>query len=88
MEKRANVLADVTKAGATEDVIKATDESLKKNFPGQAYELAVWFLGIATIVLIVGAVLESLFAKTTSDAMWAVAGAGIGGLAGIFTGKS
>ena len=45
-------------------------------------------LGIATILLILGALGSSLLGKPTSDALWDSVGAGRGALAGIFTRKS
>jgi hypothetical protein len=85
---REAVKADLRAAGASPDIVNKVDETIQKNFPKKTYELAVWFLGIATIILILGAVASSMLGKATSDALWASVGAGIGALAGIFTGKS
>ena len=85
---REAVKADLKAVGASTDIVDKVDESIQKNFPKKTYELAVWFLGIATIILILGAVGSSMLGKPTSDALWATVGAGIGALAGIFTGKS
>jgi len=86
--RKDNVLADLAKAGATEAMIEKARESLNANYPPKTYTVAVWFLGSATIILIVGAVASVLLGKEASDALWTAVGAGLGGLAGIFTGKS
>jgi hypothetical protein len=82
------VKADLRAAGAPQQVIDKAGESIEKNFPRKTYELAVWFLGIATLILILGAVGAMLLGKATSEALWVAIGTGIGALAGIFTGKS
>ena len=46
------------------------------------------FLGIATLVLTLGCVLLAIVGKTIPEALWTVLGACIGGLAGVYMGKS
>jgi hypothetical protein len=86
--RKEHVLADLRAAGATHAVIEQAIDSLNANYPPKTYTVAVWFLGSATIILIAGAVASVLLGKETSDALWTAVGAGLGGLAGIFTGKS
>jgi len=47
----------------------------------------VIFLGFATLIVAVGGILLAAINKEAPDALWTALGAGIGGLAGIFTGK-
>ncbi len=78
MSKRQQaVLRDIEAAGATTDVIEKARVSLGKNFPAKVYNLAVVYLGLATILLVLGAVLLLWLGKEAPD-----------GLAGIFTGRS
>lgn len=58
-----------------------------KTVPENTYDKAVIFLGAATLVVAVGGILLAAIGKTVPDALWTALGAGIGGLAGIFTGK-
>lgn len=71
---------DKTKASEAEDAIK----NLKLS--PETYDTAVWFLGIATVILAIGSMVLVGLDKA-SEAVWGALGAGIGGLAGIFTGK-
>jgi len=83
-----------------DDVIKVlkgenfSDEQAEKvrkaitdNLPSETYNTAAHYLGLVTLMLVVSALLLTLFGKTVSEQLWTVAGAGIGGLAGIFVGK-
>ena len=58
-----------------------------KGVPEPTYNKAVIFLGAATLIVAVGGILLAALNKTVPDALWTALGAGIGGLAGIFTGK-
>ena len=58
-----------------------------KTVPEKTYDKAVIFLGFATLIVAVGGILLAAIDKTAPDALWTALGAGIGGLAGIFTGK-
>lgn len=58
-----------------------------KAVPGKTYDKAVIFLGLATIIIALGGILLAVLDKAVPDALWAALGAGIGGLAGIFTGR-
>jgi hypothetical protein len=58
-----------------------------KGVPEPTYSKAVIFLGAATLIVAVGGILLAAIDKTVPDALWTALGAGIGGLAGIFTGK-
>jgi len=82
------VTADLQAAGATPDLVKAARMSIEQNMPKITYTLAVKFLGWATLLLIAGAITSLLIHKSASEALWTAVGAGLGGLAGIFTGKS
>jgi hypothetical protein len=81
------VRGDLAAAGVPQDAIEKAVASIERNFPTKTYLLAVWFLGIVTMILVVGGVASGLLGKTVPDALWAALGAGIGALAGIFTGK-
>ena len=87
MKLKEAVKEDLTAAGVAPDAIAKAVAAIEKNFPTKTYLLAVWFLGIVTMVLVVGGVASSLLGKTAPDALWVALGAGIGALAGIFTGK-
>lgn len=58
-----------------------------KTVPEKTYDKAVIFLGFATLIVALGGILLAAIGKTVPDALWTALGAGIGGLAGIFTGK-
>lgn len=89
MSKRKEaVIDDLRAAGANASGIEAARKSLDKHFTEKTYLLAVKYLGVATIILIVGAVASLLLKIPTSEALWTAVGAGLGGLAGIFTAKS
>jgi hypothetical protein len=61
---------------------------LEEVLPKKVYKYAVLFLGVATLILAMGGVgLAGLQVKVIPDALWTALGAGIGGLAGIFTGE-
>ena len=59
-----------------------------KTMPEKTYDKAVIFLGFATLIVAVGGILLAAIGGTVPDALWTALGAGIGGLAGIFTGKN
>ena len=82
------VAADTQAAGGSPDIVEAVRTSIEENMPKKTYTLAVKFLGWATLLLIAGAVASLLMNKAASEALWTAVGAGLGGLAGIFTGKS
>lgn len=84
---REAVIANLKTKGFGPDDIKKVEKALEESIPKKTYEVAVWFLGISTLILIIGAVVTLLLGKTTSDALWTCVGAGLGALAGIFTGK-
>lgn len=89
MSKRSDaVIEDIIDAKATPEVIEAALKSLQRNFSERTYYAAVNFLGVATIILVGGAVASLLLVKPTSEAFWTAVGAGLGALAGIFTAKS
>jgi hypothetical protein len=69
-------------------VINKVDQTISANvLPESVYRSAVLYLGFATILLVVGGVLLVAICRQTPEALWAALGAGIGGLAGIFTGN-
>ena len=55
--------------------------------PEPTYNKAVIFLGAATLIVALGGILLAAIDKEVPDALWTALGAGIGGLAVIFTGK-
>lgn len=87
-KQKESVINDLQSANAQADIIAVARESLERNFPKKVYTHAIWFLGSATIVLVVGAIVSVLRDQQASDAMWTAVGAGLGSLAGIFTAKS
>ena len=70
---------------ATKDKVKNT---YLENMPEKTIHTAVLFLGIATLILTLGCVLLAIVGKTIPEGLWTVLGAGIGGLAGVYMGKS
>jgi len=67
----------------TEKVKAAVAASL----PEKTYNMAVIFLGIATVLLVLGSILLA-WVSVVPDSLWGPLGAGIGALAGVFVGKS
>jgi len=67
----------------TEKVKAAVAASL----PEKTYNMAVIFLGIATVALVLGSILLGGLGDVP-EPLWGALGAGIGGLAGVFVGKS
>jgi len=69
---------------------KQTEEvkqAIQANLPPETYNKAMLFLGWVTVVLAVGSIIFIGLGREVPEALWAVLGAGIGGLAGIFVGK-
>lgn len=58
-----------------------------KSVPARTYNKAIIFLGFATLIVALGGILLAALDKNVPDALWTALGAGIGGLAGIFTGR-
>lgn len=62
-------------------------EAIQANLPPEAYNKAVLFIGWVTVLLAAGSIVFVSLGREVPEALWAVLGAGIGGLAGIFVGK-
>ena len=86
--RKEAVLAALRNVRATDEIVEEARRALELNFPEQTYNVAVWSLGVATNILIVGAVLSLLLERGSSDAVWTAVGAGVGGLAGVFAANS
>ena len=74
--------------GIQDPQVKEKIVSAIKSLPEKTYDKAVIFLGYVTLLVAVGGILLAALNKTVPDALWTALGAGIGGLAGIFTGKN
>ena len=74
-------------AGLGDAEVAIATKVLSDNLPSRVYLVAVWFIGIITGVLVVGALF--LMAKNTAnmEPVWVAVGAGLGALAGIFSSK-
>jgi len=73
--------------GFTPEQVDKVEKTIKANLPPETYNNAVIFLGWATLVLVVGSMILVGLNKPLPEPLWGAVGAGIGGLAGIFTGK-
>ena len=72
--------------GFTADQVKGITQ-VARDISEKTYNLAVVFLGVVTLLLAAGS-LAALFTNTKMpEALWTLVGAGIGGLAGVFTAK-
>lgn len=85
---KAAVLAELKDENVDKATLQKVAEAIDRNFPEKIYTVAVWFLGVATLLLIIGAVMALLMVKPSSDALWTAIGAGLGALAGIFTARN
>jgi len=83
---KANLEVQVFNDPQTRDKIINAIKTVPE-IPGITYNKAVIFLGFATLIVALGGILLAALDKTPPDALWTALGAGIGGLAGIFTGK-
>lgn len=84
MTRIDKVIASLEADGFNEAQLQRVTALLKTSLPTRAYVWAVVFLGAATYVLALGAILL----RATPDALWTAVGAGLGGLTGIFMGKN
>jgi hypothetical protein len=77
------ILAALRNDGFTEAQTEQVASMLQARPRPRVYIWAVVFLGAATYVLALGAILL----RATPDALWTAVGAGLGGLTGIFMGQ-
>ena len=75
------------KEGFDSGQLDRVEQAIKVNLPPATYNKAVIFLGLATVLLVLGSIFLTGTNKVVPDALWGAVGAGIGGLAGIFMGK-
>jgi len=78
-----NIAASLQEDGLTEAQVQRITSRLQPRPRQRVYIWAVVFLGAATYVLALGAILL----RATPDALWTAVGAGLGGLTGIFMGR-
>lgn len=78
---------DALKNDFSQDQLAKVRTAIVSNLPPKTYNLAVVFLGLATLVLTIGSVVLLFAEREVADALWGAVGAGIGGLAGIFMAK-
>jgi hypothetical protein len=78
---------DLVKQGFNADQVEKIGDTVVANIKPGTYDKAVWFIGLATLVLIVGFIVLAVWDKSVPGELWTVLGASIGGLAGIFTGN-
>jgi hypothetical protein len=83
MNRIEKVIASLADEGLSEAQLERVASILSANSPRRAYVWAVVFLGAATYVLSLGAILL----RAAPDALWTAVGAGLGGLTGIFMGQ-
>jgi hypothetical protein len=83
---KSAVLQRARDAGAEQKVLDEVGKAIDQEFPPKTYLIAAWFLGVAALILVSGAVLAVLLEKPTSEAFWVSVGAALGALAGIFAG--
>lgn len=69
-----------------DDQIAIVAKAISDNFPPRVYFIAVWFIGVITLSMALGAV-ALLFKGISDEAVWVAIGVGLGALAGIFAGK-
>jgi hypothetical protein len=85
-------IAALEKALDAVNLDQATKDQVRtkylENMPEKTIHTAVLFLGIATLILAVGSVGLAIFGKPIPEALWTVLGACVGGLAGVYMGKS
>jgi ferric-dicitrate binding protein FerR (iron transport regulator) len=83
MTRIEKIVASLADEGLSEAQLERVASILSANSPRRAYVWAVVFLGAATYVLSLGAILL----RAAPDALWTAVGAGLGGLTGIFMGQ-
>lgn len=83
MYKTEEIVSALQNDGFTEAQVQRVASILQAAPRPRVYVWAVVFLGAATYVLALGAILL----RATPDALWTAVGAGLGGLAGIFMGR-
>lgn len=72
--------------GLPNDKTEETVEKLRTIIPPETYKTAIHYLGLTTIILVLGVIAIVIFEGTLPEAVWGVIGAGMGGLVGIFMG--
>lgn len=77
------ILASLQSDGFSQSQVQRVASLLEASPRPRVYIWAVVFLGAATYVLALGAILL----RATPDALWTAVGAGLGGLTGIFMGR-
>ena len=81
-----NIEGILLASGIPENQTKEIMERISSTIPPRVYMYAVSFLGAVTVILAIGSiVLASL--DGAPEALWTALGAGLGGLAGIFSGN-
>jgi len=78
-----SIMTSLQEDGLTDAQVQRIASRLQSRPRRRIYIWAVVFLGAATYVLALGAVLL----RATPDALWTAVGAGLGGLTGIFMGR-
>lgn len=84
IELVARTLADEGFDEAQTQKVKA---AIAASLPEKTYNMAVVYLGVATVALVLGSILLGGLGKEVPEALWGALGAGIGGLAGVFMGN-
>ena len=83
MRELETIVASLQDDGFTETQVRRVTHIIEAHPRPRVYIWAVVFLGAATYVLALGAILL----RATPDALWTAVGAGLGGLTGIFMGR-
>jgi len=81
-----NIEGVLLASGMGEEEAKKVAEQIASVIPPKVYLYAVMFLGAATMILAIGSIVLAS-CNGVPEALWAALGAGLGGLAGIFSGN-
>jgi hypothetical protein len=72
--------------GFDQTVVDKIKNAIIPNLEPKTYNIAIIFLGVVTFTLAFGSIILALEKVTLPEPLWGALGAGIGGLAGLFTG--
>ena len=84
MQATVKAIRDVLEAEGVDSTVSAkVEEVLEMRLPPMTYKVAVWSLGIATVLLIGGTVFLAAMSLGPPESLSVALGASIGGLAGV-----
>jgi len=86
--KLKEFVEELEEEGFDEEQVKVAKSVARNNLGQKTYNTAVHYLGLATILLGIGALYVAYHQPDgVSEALWGIIGAGVGGLSGIFMGR-